>query len=42
MSEKASKLILTPYAVKMPEKSGKEPGFDEYEKVGDEFTINIK
>lgn len=42
MIEKASKLILTPYAVKMPEKSGKEPGFDEYEKVGDEFTINIK
>ncbi|WP_238861619.1 DUF4179 domain-containing protein [Clostridium sp. YIM B02569] len=42
MSEKASKLILTPYAVKMPEEGGEEPKFDEYKKVGDEFTINIK
>lgn len=42
LNEKASKLILTPYAVKMPEHSGKEPDFDEYEKVGDEFTIDIK
>ena len=42
LNEKASKLILTPYAVKMPEHSGKAPDFDEYEKVGDEFTINIK
>lgn len=42
LNEKASKLILTPYAVKMPEHSGKEPGFDEYKKAGEEFTINIK
>ncbi|AQR94485.1 DUF4179 domain-containing protein [Clostridium saccharoperbutylacetonicum] len=42
MNGKASKLILTPYAVKMPEHSGKEPGFDEYKKAGEEFTINIK
>lgn len=42
LNEKASKLILIPYAVKMPEQSGKEPSFDEYKKVGDEFTINIK
>lgn len=42
LNGKASKLILTPYAVKMPEHSGKEPGFDEYKKVGEEFTINIK
>lgn len=42
LNEKASKLILTPYAVKMPEQSGKEPSIDEYKKVGDEFTINIK
>lgn len=42
LNEKASKLMLTPYAVKMPEQSGKEPSSDEYKKVGDEFTINIK
>lgn len=42
LNEKASKLILTPYAVKMPEQSGKEPSIDEYKKVGNEFTINIK
>ena len=42
LNEKASKLILVPYAVKMPETSGKEPDIDEYKKVGEEFTINIK
>ncbi|MFT8351072.1 DUF4179 domain-containing protein [Clostridium saccharoperbutylacetonicum] len=42
LNEKASKLILIPYAVKVPEHSGKEPGFDEYKKAGEEFTINIK
>lgn len=39
---KVSKLILTPYAVKIPEKSGKEPGIYEYEKVGEEFTMYIE
>ncbi|OOM14569.1 DUF4179 domain-containing protein [Clostridium saccharobutylicum] len=42
LNEKASKLMLTPYAVRMPEQSGKAPSSDEYKKVGDEFTINIK
>lgn len=42
LNEKASKLVLTLYVVKMPEQSGKEPSIDEYKKVGDEFTINIK
>lgn len=42
LNEKASKLTLSPYAVKMPEKSGKEPGIGEYKKVGEEFIINIK
>ena len=42
LNEKASKLILVPYAVKMPEKSGKEPDINEYKKVGEEFTIKIK
>lgn len=42
LNEKASKLMVTPYAVRMPEQSGKEPSIDEYKKVGDEFTINIK
>ncbi|NRY59235.1 DUF4179 domain-containing protein [Clostridium beijerinckii] len=37
INEKASKLILTPYAGKNTEQS-----IDQYEKVGDEFTINIK
>lgn len=42
LNQKASKLRLTPYAVKMPETGGKEPDIDEYKKVGYEFTINIK
>ncbi|NOV75971.1 DUF4179 domain-containing protein [Clostridium saccharobutylicum] len=42
LNEKASKLMLTPYAVRMPEQSGKAPSIDEYKKAGDEFTINIK
>ena len=34
-------LTLAPYAVKMPEQSGKMPDSDEYVKIGDEFTIDI-
>lgn len=40
ISADASKLILTPYAVAYPEKSGKIS--DDYKQVGEEFTIEIK
>ena len=41
IDDNAKILTLTPYAVKMPEQSGKMPDSDEYVKVGDEFTIDI-
>jgi len=42
INKEASKLTLNFYAVKMPEKSGKEPDISQYKKVGEEFTVNIK
>ena len=41
IDDNAKNLTLVPYAVKMPEQSGKMPDRDEYVKVGDEFTINL-
>lgn len=41
IDDNAKTLTLVPYAVKMPEQSGKMPDRDEYVKVGDEFTIDI-
>lgn len=41
IDENVKTLILAPYAVKMPEQSGKMPDIDEYIKVGEEFTINL-
>ncbi|WP_315167810.1 hypothetical protein [Metaclostridioides mangenotii] len=37
----AKSLTLTPYAVKMPESSGKMPDRCEYKKVGEAFTIDL-
>lgn len=39
IDETATKLTLTPYAVKMPEKSGKMP--NDFKKVGEPFTIDL-
>lgn len=41
IDDNAKILTLTPYAVKMPEQSGKMPDSDEYIKVGEEFTISL-
>lgn len=41
IDDNAKILTLTPYAVKMPEQSGKMPDSDEYVKVGEEFTISL-
>lgn len=41
IDDNAKTLTLLPYAVKMPEQSGKMPDRDEYVNVGDEFTIDI-
>lgn len=41
IADNAKTIILTPYAVKIPEKSGKMPDRDEYVKVGEEFSINL-
>ena len=40
LDPEASSLTLTPYAVKMPEKSGRLS--NDFKKAGDEFTINLK
>lgn len=39
LNENAKTLVLTPYAAKYPEKSGKMS--DEYKEVGDSFTIDL-
>ncbi|MGG7098799.1 DUF4179 domain-containing protein [Clostridium sardiniense] len=39
LSDKATSISLTPYAVKFPEKSGKLS--DDFKKIGDKFTINF-
>ncbi|MGN0144176.1 MAG: DUF4179 domain-containing protein [Clostridium sp.] len=41
IDDNAKTITLTPYAVKMPEQSGKMPDADEYVKVGEEFTIDL-
>lgn len=41
IDDNAKTITLTPYAVKMPEQSGKMPDDDEYVKVGEEFTIDL-
>jgi len=40
LSDEITYITLTPYAAKLPEKSGKLS--DDYRQVGEEFTINIK
>lgn len=39
LSDKATSISLTPYAVKFPEKSGKLS--DDFKKIGNEFTIDL-
>jgi hypothetical protein len=41
LNKDAKSLTLTPYAVKMPESSGKMPDQSEYKKVGEAFTIDL-
>lgn len=41
IDDNAKTITLTPYAVKMPEQSGKMPDDDEYVKVGEGFTIDL-